>query len=316
MKKILVVVCFVVGVAACATEPSGNKDMTANANRPAESKSGAMVSEADITAKDTAIWDALKKKDSDSFGKLLASDYMEVEDDGVYDKPGILAYVKDLTITDVTFSDRKMARIDKDAVLLTYNVTAKGTFKGQPLPATPYRAAAAYVNRDGQWLGIYYQQTQTRTAPPPASPAASPSAKTATSPMAKAGETGPNAEANEKLVWAALKSKNYDAFASYLAPDSIEIEPDGVFDKAGSVKGVSTFDASKADLSEWKTVKFDSDASLVTYMVKLPGMKPDQERHSTIWVNRDGKWQAFFHVGTPVATGPAPPPPKPQATKK
>jgi hypothetical protein len=298
MKRILVLVCFLIGAAACTTEPTTNKEMS-NANRTMEPKSTAMVSEADITAKDVAIWDSIKRKDYDAFGRMLDRDYTEVEDDGVYDKAGILAYVKDLVITDVTFANRKMMRVDKDAVILTYDVTAKGTFKGQPLTG-PYHAASAYVNRDGQWLGIYYQQVLARTAPPPPPPKAEPS-KPKASPMAKTGETGPDAEANEKLVWDALKSRNYDAFASYLAPDSIEIEADGVYDKAGSVKGVSGFDASKAELSAWKTVKFDSDASLVTYLVKLPGMKPDQERHSTIWVNRGGKWLALFHEGTPVA---------------
>lgn len=61
------------------------------------------------------------------------------------------------------------------------------------------------------------------------------------------------------------------------------------------------FDASKAALSDWKTVKIDDNAALVTYVVKLPGMKPDTEYHSTIWVNRDGKWQGLFHMGTPIA---------------
>jgi hypothetical protein len=307
MKRILVLVCFVVGAAACTTEPTANKETMSNANRTMESKSAAMVSEADITAKDMAIWDALRKKDYDGMGRLLDRDYLEVEDDGVYDKPGILNYVKDLVITETTFANRKMMRIDKDAVILTYDVTAKGTFKGQPLPTGAHHAGAAYVNRDGQWLAIYYQQVLAKTAPPPAPPKAGPS-KPAGSPMAKPGETGPDAEANEKLVWAALKSRNYDAFAAYLAPDSIEIEQDGIYDKAGSVKNVQNFDASKADLSAWKTVKFDSDASLVTYLVKVSGMKPDQERHSTVWVNREGKWLALLHMGTPVAA--------PQAAKK
>jgi len=48
-------------------------------------------------------------------------------------------------------------------------------------------------------------------------------------------------------------------------------------------------------------VKFDDDASVVTYKVHVPGMKPsDTGYHSTIWVKRDGKWHAFFHMGTPA----------------
>src|SRR6266404_7400429 len=135
----------------------------------------------------------------------------------------------------------------------------------------------------------------------------------------KRAHAGSDRVADEKLVWDALKSKNYDAFAAYLAPNAMEIEAGGVFDKSGSVKGVSMFDASKAELSDFKTVKFDDDASLVTYTVKIPGNKPDTEHHSTIWVHRDGKWWALFHQGTPVMAMPMPKPSasmaKPAATK-
>jgi len=121
--------------------------------------------------------------------------------------------------------------------------------------------------------------------------------------MATPAEPGPDAIADEKLVWDAFKARNYDAFASYLTNDFVEIEADGVYDKAGSVKGVQGMDFSKTTLSDWKTVRFDDDASLVTYALKMPGMKPETEYHSSIWVNRNGKWQGLFHMGTP-ATAP------------
>lgn len=62
-----------------------------------------------------------------------------------------------------------------------------------------------------------------------------------------------------------------------------------------------------ASLSDFKEVKFDNDATLVTYLVKATakGFDPDGERHSTIWVNRGGKWLAAFHQGTPVMKPPA-----------
>jgi len=303
MKKILALVPLLIFAVAC-TAPPGNTNMTSNGSKAGETKS-AGPSEADIIAKEKAGWDAIKKKDWDALGKLLASDFIDVEDDGVFDKAGSVASLKDYDLSDVTYSDWKMLTIDKDAVILTYNVNTKGTNKGQAIPPGPYHAAAAYVNRDGEWLGVYYQQTRAKPAPPPASPGGNQPAKASASPASKPGETGSDAVANEKLVWAALKSKDYDAFAAYLASDAMEVEADGVYDKAGSKKNVSMFDASKAELSDWKTVKFDNNAALVTYLVKLPGMNPDQERHSTIWINRDGKWLALYHQGTPVAQ-PAP----------
>lgn len=300
MKKFLALVSLLILAAACATQPSGNKDTAANANnanKPAETKSTGPASEADIIAREKAAWDAFRKKDADAFGKMVTPDYLEVTDAGPMDKATSIAGIKDFDISDVTFADWKMLPVDKDAVIITYTVNVKGTYKGQAVPPGPYREASAYVNRNGEWLAIYYQETLSRP-PMPAPPAAKEPPKAAS--PATPGEPGPDAVANEKLVWDAFKARNYDAFASYLTSDFIETEADGVYDKAGSVKGVQNLDASKAVLSDWKTVKFDDDASLVTYTFKMPGMKPDTEYHSSIWVNRNGKWQGLFHMGTPA----------------
>ena len=145
---------------------------------------------------------------------------------------------------------------------------------------------------------------------PPAKANPNTAAKASPSPAAAPPTTtaGSDAAANEQMVWDLFKSKNYDAFAALLASDFMEVEPDKVYDKAGSVQGVSQFDASKAVLSDWKVVKLDDDASLVTYVAKipLPGAPPMGERHSTIWANRDGRWLAVFHHGGTPVRKPAP----------
>jgi hypothetical protein len=301
MKKFLVLFSVLITAAACATTPTNTGPATtANANVATKSKSTASLSEADAIAKEKAAWDAIKRQDLAAFGDMLASDYVEVAGDGVYNKTDIITSLKDFKISDVTYSDWKALPIDEDAVILKYNVTVKATNKGQAVPPGPYHSASAWVNRDGKWLAVYYQETLAKTSPPPPpSSRMGPPAKATASPASKMAEAGPDSAANEKLVWDAIKSRNYDAFAAFLAPEFIEVEADGVYDKAGSVKAVSTFDASKAELSDWKTVKFDNDAALVTYTVKLPSPQAT-ERHGTIWANRNGKWLAVFHQGTPV----------------
>ena len=295
MKKLIAGVCFLVLFAAC--QPVANEN-TANANKTPETKAVAPPSEADMIAKEKASWDAFRRKDADAFKKMLAPEYTEITGNGVRDLAATVSGMNDVTFTDVTFADWKMTQIDKDLVLLTYTTTQKGTYKGEALDGT-YRHGAAWINRNGEWLAIYFQEGM--SMPTPAAPTPAPTkqeTKPPASPMATPGEAGPDPAANERLVWDALKAKNYDAFASYLADDALQIAPDGLYDKTGSVKGVQTFDASKAQLSDWKTVKFDEEASLVTYTVKSPGMKPEIEYHSTIWAKRDGKWQAVFHMGT------------------
>jgi hypothetical protein len=314
MKKLIAGVCFLVLFAAC--QPVANENMT-NANKTPETKAVAPPSEADMIAKEKAAWDAFKRKDADAFKKTAAPEYTEITGNGVRDLAATVANMNDVNLTDVTFADWKMTTIDKDLLLLTYTTTQKGTYKGESFDG-PYRHAAAWINRNGEWLAIYFQEVM--SMPTPAAPTPAPTrqeTKPPASPMATPGDAGPDPAANERLVWDALKAKNYDAFASYLADDAVQITPDGLYDKTGSVKGVQTFDASKAQLGDWKAVKFDEEASLVTYTVKSPGMKPEIEYHSTIWAKRDGKWQAVFHIGTPAGQMAHPTPgASPSPTKK
>ncbi|MEK6337463.1 MAG: DUF4440 domain-containing protein [Acidobacteriota bacterium] len=315
MKKILALVSFLAVVAvACTNMPTTNTNTNSNANMTV-SKPSAPPSEADMIAKEKATWDSLKTKDYDAFGNLLATDYIGVTDEGVFDKAGTIADVKDFNVTDVTFSDWKMLPIDNDAVILTYNLNVTGSFKGTTVPPGPYRAAAAWVNRDGKWLGFYYQQTLVKPMPTTPSATSSPSASkpetTAATPAAKPPETTSDAIANEKIVWDLLRSRNSDGFAALLDSAFVELEATAAYDKAGAVKSVADFDFSKFELSDWKAAKLDNDAALVTYLVTPKNPKWDTERHTSIWANRSGKWVALLHMGTPIAK----PGPKPSATK-
>ncbi len=301
MKKILVLICFLlIAVAGCTNQPTGNKDTVANANQPAETKPvAAMPSESDIIAKEKASWDAVKNKNWDAFGAMLAPEYVEVLDNGVHDKAAALAGIKDFDLSEVTYADWKMIPVDKDAALITYSVTVKAKYKGAEVPTGPYREASAWVNRNGQWLAIYYQETA--AVKPPQMPPPPEKKGSASPDAAKPAETSSDPIANDKIVWDLFRSRNYDAFAALLAPEFMEVEAFGVYDKAGSVKGVQTFDGADATLSDWKSVKFDDDAAMSTYTIDWKNPQQGREYHATVWANRNGKWVALLHQGTPAA---------------
>ena len=316
MKKLVVFVFVLLIAGACAVPPTNQSVAT---NTPSASPASAPLTEAEAIAKERVVWDALKAKDFVAFEKMLATDYLEVLPDGVNDRAGTLTDVKDLTISDVTFSDWRMIPLDKDAALLLYSATIKGTFKGQPFPEGPYRNTSGWVNRDGKWQAFYYQETLAQTAPATTpSPAVSPTVTAATpgaSPAASAIVTTLPADPveREKMIWDLLKRRDYDAFASHLDPGQVEVEPNGVMDKAATLNSVRGFDASKAELSDFKTIKVNATTDLVTYLVTIPGPPVDKHFATTIWVNRGGKWAALFHQGTGMvaATAATPSPTKP-----
>jgi hypothetical protein len=316
------------GVMSCAVATNTNNPAATNgnANAPAATNSNANMSAttgnaalvADVTAKEKQIWDALKNKNHEGFANMLASDFVYVSSDVVADKAGTLNGLKEFAPTEVTLSDWKSIVLDQDAVIVTYTVDAKGTAGGQPLPPGALRASSAWVKRGAEWVAVYHQDAPVEAAPTPtpaaetakpaASAAANSNANTSTS-AAKHGEmvASDDPVAIEKHIWEALKQKDWDTFAAHLAEDQLEVGPAGVYDKAATLNAVKQWDFSKATPSDFKATKLDDNATLITYMIKGTGPdgKPFEERASSIWVKRGGKWLAAFHMGTPVVKTPA-----------
>jgi hypothetical protein len=315
MKRLLALGALLLAASACTNTTdntntgAGNTSANANANAaPVASATPAGPTQADLEAKERQVWDAIKAKNWDAFGGMLADDFVIVGSDGVMTKAQMLGDMKKYDLTEYTLSDFRMTKVDADLAVLTYTTSEKSTYDGKPTPGKPTYASSAWVNRGGKWLAAYHQESEKvempTASPTPAtaaSPAASPAtaASPASSPAAIASATDA-----EKAVWDAIKAKNSDAFASYLLPDALEVEPEGVMDRATSIKMITMFDASKWVLSDFKETKIDADATLLTYK----GAGPDHGKHmemyhSTIWTNRGGQWKAAFHQGTIAGKG-------------
>jgi hypothetical protein len=299
MKKMFLFVSLCALLVACGAPPTNREgststNMATNSSAPMVS----MPSEAEVISREKSVWESLKSKDYDTFASQLAEDQLEVSEGGVADKGVSVQRVKEVEFSEVNFSDWRVLTVDPDLVVTTYKVSVKAKEKDKELPLTDFRESSAWVNRDGKWKAIFHQGTRILNVPPPP-PAASP-AKAASPAATTSPVTTSDPVANERLIWDLLRAKNYDGFAAVIDPKAVEVNPFGVYDKEGILKGVQTFDASKAQLSEFRTVEIDKDAALITYLVKITGPKPEDERHSTIWVNRDGKWMAVFHHGTAV----------------
>jgi hypothetical protein len=310
--------------ACTTTTENANTGANTNANANAAATAtpaAAGPTQADIESKERAVWDALKSKNWDAFAGMLADDFIIVGQEGVQTKAQAVETIRKYDMTEYSFADIKFVKVDADLAIISYTATEKSTYDGHPMPSKPSRASSAWVNKGGKWLVAYHQETEVGEMPQQpgganSNTAANSNSNSNANANTNANSSAANANANtsaspaaaeaanpidkEKKVWEELKAKDYTAFATDLADEMIEVEPEGVYTKADSVKGVQMMDASKYTLSDWKETKIDADASVVTYHVKSADGK-EEGYHSTVWAKRGDRWWAFLHQGSPAA---------------
>ena len=113
--------------------------------------------------------------------------------------------------------------------------------------------------------------------------------------------------ANEKKLWDAWKNKDAKPFKAMLASDAVMISEGGVENKAALVQEIASMpcEVKSYTLSDWKLTTINSGAVLLTYKGSAEGTCGGQAIPTTwaasVWVNRNGKWQAVSHQETPVA---------------
>src|SRR5215217_2651112 len=152
MKRLLLLAALALAASACTTTTdtntgAGNTNANANANTAAATPTPAAgPTQADLEAKERQIWDAIKAKNWDAFSALLADDFVIVGGGGVQDKKATLEELKKYDLTEYTFSDLRMVKVDADLAVLTYTATEKSSFDGKPSSGKPTRASSAWAN--------------------------------------------------------------------------------------------------------------------------------------------------------------------------
>jgi hypothetical protein len=109
----------------------------------------------------------------------------------------------------------------------------------------------------------------------------------------------------EELLLDPIVRKDSALVASLLADDFVEFGSSGrVFDKSSILEELKNEPSGPAALlSDFSTRTLSPDTVLVTYrsLKRNPaGEIIRQAWRSSIWVNRDQKWQITFHQGTKI----------------
>ncbi len=147
MKRIVIVLAFVVAASALALGQGGNVEQS-------------------IKALDEQVRQAALKGDLAAFAKLYADDYIATNILGVTStKAQVLENFKSgkLKFEAIEISDMKV-RVYGDTALVITTANVKGRFGATDISGQ-YRGVRVWVKRQGQWQSVLFQGT--RVAPQP-----------------------------------------------------------------------------------------------------------------------------------------------------
>jgi RNA polymerase sigma factor (sigma-70 family) len=116
-----------------------------------------------ILVLDQQFWEAAAKHDVETLGRLFASDYLGLGNDGIrWTKPALLDQHRQFRLAERKFTTaREVVRINEHTAILTYEATFKVFNKaGKQTDAAHQRLTSCWVQRDGGWFVKFSQATK------------------------------------------------------------------------------------------------------------------------------------------------------------
>jgi hypothetical protein len=195
------------------------------------------------------------------------------------------------TVDDYTIENPRVLHPSANTALLLYTSTCKGTGTWAEGCSHPSRTSDLYVERNGQWLALFSQDTQ-----------------------ATSGESDDAVLkailSSEKQIVGALSRDDIDGFGSLLPDDVVDIWTDGVHPKP---EWLREMEQQKKDgylfrdfrFEDPKLVRLGPDAAILIakeIIHEVDKGKPVEDRLYTLacYVRRNGKWMPIVYQDTPI----------------
>ena len=110
-----------------------------------------------------SIWQTVKDKKFDDFKKMLSADFRAVYASAINKMEKEVADIKKVDMKSVTFGDMDVVFIDKDAALLTYQVTVEGTEDGKNVSGK-WNAASVWKKEGSDWKAAFHSEVKAEKA--------------------------------------------------------------------------------------------------------------------------------------------------------
>ncbi|HZQ93118.1 MAG TPA: nuclear transport factor 2 family protein [Terriglobales bacterium] len=113
----------------------------------------------EILAKETAVWEAAKQRDMETFKKLVAPDALMIFTSGVRTRAEYIASVDSRQIKSYSIDDFRVRSPSPNTAIAIYKATISGTFGGKEVPPTAVREASVWIKRGNRWVAVLNQET-------------------------------------------------------------------------------------------------------------------------------------------------------------
>ena len=112
--------------------------------------------------------------------------------------------------------------------------------------------------------------------------------------------------AKENAAWQAFKDKNADDFKKVVAADLVAVYAEGLSDMAKEVSDMQKWHMKSFAISDYKITSYGTDTAISTYKVTVSGTYDGKDvsgsyNASSVWMQRNGEWQAIFHTNVKEA---------------
>jgi hypothetical protein len=101
-----------------------------------------------------SFWKEVKAKHWNALEGHLAGNYVAFSpEEGRFDRASMLAHLQKVQLDDFSLGDLQ-TELNTETLVVTYAITMRGTFAGQPLPSGPVRMMTVWQKQKTGWLAI------------------------------------------------------------------------------------------------------------------------------------------------------------------
>jgi hypothetical protein len=270
-------------------------------------------------AKEKEDWEALKHKDKAAATRLLADNFVGTYDFGYLTKSEWIKQIdEEYMVEDYTIENAKLLRPSANTALLLYTSKCKGTGTWTQFCSHASRISDLYVERNGQWLALFSQDTQTTSGQTLAHDDVSGNSNLSGKDAVE-GVPGPRADTTvvsldphakftpfeemiigrEKEVLDLTTNGDYANWASLLSDDAVAVYDTGYASKAEVLKALKGMSGIHCSMDMVKVMPIGETAALILYRMTQDWQEQGKQRTrqyyiSSLWVKRGGKWLSQF----------------------